>query len=56
MSNEHPKNRLIKRFLWKPLTIGGERRWLRRVAYVEEYFESPAKWCQSFWYPALWID
>jgi hypothetical protein len=52
--------RTIKRFLWLPLTIDGERRWLETAEWVEIYQHedvldlfghTPMIWRPYYWDP-----
>ena len=42
-------HRITRKFLWSPLTIGDETRWLERVTYIERY-------AVQGWVRTKWVD
>jgi hypothetical protein len=41
------------KFLWFPMTIDDETRWLERTTWIEKYYNLPYYWG---WRPYEWID
>jgi hypothetical protein len=58
--NNSPKvgeTRQITKFLWFPLAIDGETRWLETATYTEEYikiYDSNEGYTDTFWRPSYW--
>ena len=53
--------RTVRRFLWLPLTLQGETRWLERAEWVERRMQvhrySAGKWWPvHLWQPVRWND
>lgn len=50
--------RFVSRFLWLPLTLNGEMRWLERATIAQRFVESciisPSWWNSEFWYDSPW--
>lgn len=46
--------RARSKFLWLPLTIGSESRWLERATWMEKW--SLGAWFGDHWRPYEWVD
>jgi len=55
--NDHYSADVIKKFLWTPLLIGNEWRWLE-TAYVERvpFIKMKRRSVKYYWAFAAWID
>ncbi len=51
---EHGATRLVTRFLWRPLAIGNETRWLECATWEEEWWE-PGMILDGGWKKRRWI-
>jgi hypothetical protein len=47
--------RAVTRFLWLPMGIGTETRWLERATWMER-FRRPYGHTTPIWQPAEWLD
>jgi len=63
MPDEHSlaKFRTVRGFLWRPLEIAGDERWLCRAAWREEFVSTPTggqagSTTGGEWVPVYWID
>ena len=50
--------KIVNRFLWFPITIGNERRWLERSTIQYEYYEvkDPTSGSYKYWRAKEFID
>lgn len=52
---ENSETRIITRFLWLPVAIGNDWRWLEKASYVEEYWKSKDS-LAGFWQKIRWCE
>lgn len=50
------RTRTIKKFLWFPLSIGNETRWLEKVTYQEIVELYSREYKIYKWVPQRWVD
>jgi hypothetical protein len=50
---ERGQKRIVRKFLWLPLEIDGEMRWLERATIEEQVQYFPTGWD---WMPRRWIE
>jgi len=52
----YEENRTISKFLWFPVTINGETRWLERATFLQCWYSPAFRSGNPYWINVRWVD